>query len=86
VKTTDKKLKTKSRIEIYKNGRWKKAKFRIKLIEKRFLRMSRWTSKEWTTISSMILSHKSEFNIKKLFEGDKGEKIEVYGRFEAIWK
>ncbi len=86
VKTSDKKLKTKSRIEIYKNGKWVKAKFRIRLIERRFLRMSRWTSKGKSTKSSRTLSMKTGFPVNRIFEGDNGDKIEIYGYFQTIWK
>jgi hypothetical protein len=86
VKSNKRRIVTKERTEIFKDGKWKKAKLRIRLIERRFLNISRWTSKGWSTKSSMVTSSKSGINIKETYLGEENQYVELTGYCEIIWK
>lgn len=84
IKSSKRKIITKARTEIFTNGKWQKAKLKIRFIERRFLKISRWTSSSRSTglNKSITTKQKTSVRINRIFTSNDGKKIEIIGYFE----
>ena len=85
VRNTEKKIKVKSRVEIFRKGRWEKEKMKVKMFhEAHLIKVYKWSS-NFVMFHTEGVKPESGADIRETFIGDNGELILVVGYFKVFW-
>jgi len=81
-----KRIKSKSRVEIYKDGKWRKPRLQIKKVDGGGIKVSRWESSAKFYLGRFTKSSKAMIRIDENIITKKGKSINLHGNFEVEYK
>ena len=85
-KLKPKRIKAKSRVEIYRDGKWRKPKLKIKKVDGGGIKISRWETSAKFFLDRFTKSSKVMIPIDENITTEKGKTVNLQGTFEVEYK